>query len=42
MDNHKLIVPLKAGETEINYYVKNEEIYDNDEKIAEKIKKYNI
>jgi len=28
MDNHKLIVPLKAGETKIIYYVKNEELYD--------------
>ncbi|XP_016659939.1 KRAB-A domain-containing protein 2-like [Acyrthosiphon pisum] len=28
MDNHKLIVPLKACETKIIYYVKNEELYD--------------
>lgn len=28
MDNHKLIVPLKAGETKIIYYVKNEELYN--------------
>jgi hypothetical protein len=29
MDNHKLIVPLiKVGETEIIYYVKNEELHD--------------
>jgi len=28
MDNHKLIIPLKAGETKIIYYVKNEELYD--------------
>jgi len=28
MYNHKLIVPLKVGETKIIYYVKNEELYD--------------
>jgi hypothetical protein len=27
MDNHKLIVPLKVGETEIIYYVNNEELH---------------
>ena len=28
MDNHKLIILLKAGEIKIIYYVKNEELYD--------------
>jgi hypothetical protein len=28
MDNHKLIVPLKVGETKIIDYVKNEELHD--------------
>jgi len=28
MDNHKLIVPLKASETKIINYVKNEELYE--------------
>jgi hypothetical protein len=28
MDNYKLIIPLKVGETVIIYYVKNEKLHD--------------